>query len=105
MASNDGPEGAIGAAGFHPYALPLPSRWFGLGCTACDQQYPVRRGVPRMLTGQFLVEVQKTVDGFGYEWTTFNEEIQNTYMTSKTNFLDFIYPTTSDFFAGTGFVS
>jgi SAM-dependent methyltransferase len=53
-----------------------------------------------MITGQLPKEVQKTVDGFGWEWQTFNDQIQNTYMTDKAIFLDFIYPTAEDFFEG-----
>lgn len=67
-------------------------------CEHCPQKYPIRQGIPRLMTGQLLTEVQNTVDGFGYEWTTFSDQIQETYMTSKANFLDFIFPTTEDFF-------
>jgi SAM-dependent methyltransferase len=45
-------------------------------------------------------EVQDTVDGFGYEWQTFNEQIQNGYMSDRKNFLDFIYPVNEEFFQG-----
>jgi SAM-dependent methyltransferase len=45
-------------------------------------------------------EVQQTVDAFGWEWNTVNDQIQDTYMTDKALFLDFIYPTTEDFFEG-----
>ena len=46
------------------------------------------------------IEVQKTVDGFGYEWQTFNEQIRDGYMSDRKNFLDFIYPVTEEFFKG-----
>jgi hypothetical protein len=36
------------------------------------------------------------VEGFGWEWNGFNERIQDTFMTDKAIFLDFIYPTTED---------
>jgi SAM-dependent methyltransferase len=44
------------------------------------------------------IEVQKTVDGFGYEWETFNDKIQSGHMNDKQNFFDFIHPLTDDFF-------
>jgi SAM-dependent methyltransferase len=69
-------------------------------CQACGQRYPISRGVPRMMRGPLPDEVEKTVTGFGYEWQTFDEHIQDTYMTDKTNFLDFIAPVTPDHFAG-----
>jgi SAM-dependent methyltransferase/uncharacterized protein YbaR (Trm112 family) len=81
--------------------LPWPEVLEGsLTCVACGQEYDIHDGVPRMITGQFPKEVQSTVEGFGWEWQTFDEQIQDTYMTSKANFLDFIYPTAEDFFQG-----
>jgi len=71
-----------------------------LVCQQCGQRYPISRGVPRMMSGSLPEEVEKTVNGFGYEWQTFDKHIQDTYMTDKTNFLDFIAPVTPDFFAG-----
>jgi SAM-dependent methyltransferase len=72
-----------------------------LTCQGCKQVYPITGGVPRLLTKEHMSEeVKNTVDGFGYEWQTFNDEIQGTYMTGKTNFLDFIFPTTEEFFSG-----
>jgi SAM-dependent methyltransferase len=53
-----------------------------------------------MLTGQIPKEVKKTVDGFGWEWQKFDGQIQDTYMTDKANFLDFIAPVTPEFFSG-----
>ena len=38
------------------------------------------------------------MDGFGYEWETFNEKIQDGHMSDRKNLLDFIYPLTDDFF-------
>jgi SAM-dependent methyltransferase len=43
--------------------------------------------------------VQRTADGFGFEWREFHDTIQDTYMTGKHNFLDFIHPITESFFA------
>ena len=51
-----------------------------------------------MIGGHLSNEVRKTVEGFGWQWHKFSDQIQDTYMTSKTNFLDFIYPVTEDFF-------
>ena len=43
-------------------------------------------------------DVRKTTEGFGWQWQTFNAQIQGTYMTDKALFLDFIYPVTEQFF-------
>jgi SAM-dependent methyltransferase len=70
-------------------------------CPHCQEIYPVINGVPRMTNlNTKSTEVQKTVDGFGYEWQTFNHQIQTTYMSTKENFLDFIFPTTESIFRG-----
>ena len=71
-----------------------------LTCEICGRQFPIREGVPRMLAGQLIQEVQETVEGFGFEWLTFDAQIQDTFMTDEVHFLDFIYPTTKDFFEG-----
>jgi SAM-dependent methyltransferase len=47
-----------------------------------------------MLIGHQSAPVQSTVAGFGWEWLKFDNQIQDTYMTGKNNFLDFIYPIT-----------
>lgn len=70
-----------------------------LVCQQCYHSYPIVNGIPRMtIEHQVSVEVEKTVDGFGYEWETFNDQIQNTYMSNRENFFDFIYPVTENFF-------
>jgi SAM-dependent methyltransferase len=70
-----------------------------LTCNTCCQEYAISRGVPRLLPSTRLAdEVKNTVDGFGYEWATFNDQIQDSYMTGKNNFLDFVYPVTEQFF-------
>lgn len=72
-----------------------------LTCPDCRRKFPITAGVPRIfLAEQLPSDVQNTVDGFGWEWQKFNEPIQDTYMTSKTHFLDFIYPITEEFFEG-----
>ncbi len=71
-----------------------------LTCATCHKEYPIRQGVPCLLPAvEQLEEVTNTVEGFGYEWSTFNDQIQDSYMTGKNNFLDFIYPITEAFFA------
>jgi len=67
-------------------------------CQICSHEYQISNGVPRMITGQLPEDVQSTVDGFGWEWQTFNDQIQDSYMTDKTNFFDFIYPIAENFF-------
>ena len=53
-----------------------------------------------MLTGRISSETQNTVNGFGYEWLKFDRQIQDTYMTEKAHFLDFISPVSEEFFDG-----
>ena len=53
-----------------------------------------------MLIGELPAEVDGTVAGFGWQWLTFDEKIQDTYMTNKELFLDFIYPVPEEFFKG-----
>jgi len=69
-----------------------------LVCKNCDHHYPISRGVPRLMGGPLAAAVEKTVTGFGYEWQKFDDQIADTYMTDKTNFLDFIAPVIPDFF-------
>lgn len=71
-----------------------------LTCKECEREYRICQGVPRMMNDQLPGEVQNTVRGFGFEWTKFNNQIQDTYMTDKVHFLDFIYPLSEDFFEG-----
>jgi uncharacterized protein YbaR (Trm112 family) len=70
-----------------------------LVCQDCQEKYPIKNGIPRMLTNnKKSLEVRETVDGFGYEWETYNHLIQNTYMSSRENFFDFIHPVTENYF-------
>lgn len=43
-------------------------------------------------------DVQNTVEGFGFEWETFNNQIQDGHMSDRQNFFDFIHPFTDEFF-------
>jgi SAM-dependent methyltransferase len=69
-------------------------------CDACDARYPIRRGVPRLIEGPRAREVENTVTGFGFEWEKFEDRIEDTYMTDRANFLDFIFPVLPEFFRG-----
>jgi SAM-dependent methyltransferase len=69
-----------------------------LKCEDCGDEYPISKGIPRILIGQLPDAVHRTVVGFGWEWETFNDIIQDTYMTNKSNFFDFIHPVSEDFF-------
>ena len=82
--------------------LPWPEILEGrLTCEACHREYPISSGIPRLLPSYKPTDqIKKTVEGFGWEWQTFNDQIQDSYMTGKKNFLDFIYPITEDFFEG-----
>lgn len=81
------------------HTLPWPEIREGLlMCEPCGRDYQIRKGVPRMLIGEQPAEVHDTVNSFGWQWLTFDEKIQDTYMTGKDHFLDFIHPVTEDFF-------
>jgi uncharacterized protein YbaR (Trm112 family) len=72
-----------------------------LSCQQCDKVYPITRGIPRLLLDQPIEkESKKTVEGFGYEWSKYNDQILETYMSQQQNFYDFIYPVTEQFFKG-----
>ena len=72
-----------------------------LTCQTCQTNYPITRGIPRLLhPHQLQSEVQNTVQGFGYEWETFNDQIQDGHMSNRQNFFDFIHPFTDEFFKG-----
>lgn len=72
-----------------------------LTCQTCQKIYPITRGIPRLLPAhQLQSEVQNTVEGFGYEWETFNDQIQDGHMSDRQNLFDFIHPFTDEFFKG-----
>lgn len=79
--------------------LPWPEIMEGsLICKSCGREFPIRNGIPRfVITANLTDDVVKNVDGFGYEWLTFDKKIQDSFMTDKAIFLDFIYPITQEF--------
>jgi SAM-dependent methyltransferase/uncharacterized protein YbaR (Trm112 family) len=72
-----------------------------LSCQQCEKVFPITRGIPRLLLDVPIEKESKsTVDGFGYEWSKYNDQILETYMSQQQNFYDFIYPVTKEFFKG-----
>jgi SAM-dependent methyltransferase len=69
-----------------------------LHCPACQHNYPIVRGIPRFVPHQLEPTVLNTVEGFGYQWQTFNEVARNGHMGSTELFLDFIKPVTTEHF-------
>jgi SAM-dependent methyltransferase/uncharacterized protein YbaR (Trm112 family) len=70
-----------------------------LTCGNCNEVFPISGGIPRLaIPAKLTAEVVKNVEGFGYEWLTFDKKIQGSFMTDKANFLDFIHPITEEFF-------
>ncbi len=65
-------------------------------CRACGVAYPIRRGVPRMLSRELPDDKRATADAFGYEWTHFTEMTEQ----YEAQFLDWIDPVEKSFFAG-----
>jgi SAM-dependent methyltransferase len=69
-----------------------------LRCAGCGTDAPILRGVPRFVPSRLAPDVKRTVEGFGYEWTTFFDDITTSYMASEELLSDFIRPVTLDFF-------
>lgn len=67
-----------------------------LHCDACAKEYPIERGIPRLLPHRLPRDKQATADGFGYSWNTF-AHIDEAY---EQQFLDWIHPVERDFFRG-----
>jgi SAM-dependent methyltransferase len=65
-----------------------------LRCLGCSKEYPILRGVPRLLDGAVSQEQEATADAFGYEWTHFSQ-LEATY---EDEFLDWIKPVGKAFF-------
>jgi SAM-dependent methyltransferase/uncharacterized protein YbaR (Trm112 family) len=71
-----------------------------LGCSRCGKNYPVVRGVPRFITAEhsLMGENVKTADAFGWQWQKFDR--LHDLAAYESQFLDWIYPITPDFFQG-----
>lgn len=63
-------------------------------CETCKERYPVVRGIPRMLPGAMMAQLDPTAAAFGYEWKCF-PAIDPLY---EQQYLDWIAPVTTDFF-------
>jgi len=66
-----------------------------LGCPACGEDYPVRRGVPRFV-GAVSPESERTASAFGWEWRAFSRIDDH----HERQFLDWIAPVGRDAFRG-----
>lgn len=65
-----------------------------LGCAACRTEYPIRRGVARILPMDVAEDKQASANAFGYEWTRFRE-LRPEY---REQFLDWVAPLTPQSF-------
>lgn len=67
-----------------------------LTCKACNFEYPIKGGIPRMVPTKLAEDKEKTAQAFGWEWQEFTE-MHEEY---KEQFLDWIKPLQPDFFQG-----
>ncbi len=67
-----------------------------LDCDRCHLAFPIRGGVPRMLSRPLTPEKRATAEGFGYAWKTF-ASLTPDY---EEQFLSWLDPIGRDFFAG-----
>jgi SAM-dependent methyltransferase len=81
-----------------------------LSCGGCGVEYPVRGGIPRLMTGSRPAAVEATVGAFGYQWRRANDLLKDRRFSAPEVFLDFIHPVTPEWFrdkvvldAGCGF--
>ena len=65
-----------------------------LRCQQCRHNFPIRRGIPRLLPPELSREKRKTAAAFGHEWQHF-VELHPQY---RDQFLDWIFPLQPDFF-------
>jgi SAM-dependent methyltransferase len=63
-----------------------------LACGRCPREYPIRRGVPRMIPRRLARQVEQTVDAFGYQWRQANVILRDARFSAPEVFLDFIHP-------------
>lgn len=66
-----------------------------LRCGACGVEYPIRRGVARILPVDLAADKRASANAFGYEWTRFRE-LRPEY---RAQFLDWVLPLTPQDFA------
>jgi SAM-dependent methyltransferase len=72
-----------------------------LACTACTQSFPIVRGVPRFVLGEYSEAVNATVKGFGFQWHSSAKVLANNRFSAPETFLEFISPpVTREFFQG-----
>lgn len=71
-----------------------------LTCAGCAAQYAVVRGVPRLMPEALPDHVDRTVQGFGYQWKQGNSFLKHAQFFAPATFLDFIRPVPSEWFAG-----
>lgn len=67
-----------------------------LACSDCDAAFPVRGGVPRMVSRDLAPAKVATAEAFGYEWTHYSRLTE----ADEAEFLDWIKPLTPKSFAG-----
>lgn len=68
-----------------------------LVCGVCGANYPVVRGVPRMLAGPLGHEAQLTADAFGWQWQQFRR-LHRDWRTYEERLLDWVAPLEPAFF-------
>jgi len=59
-----------------------------LACSACSVDFPIVRGIPRLVPAELSDEKRATAAAFGYEWTHYSE-LTGQY---RAEFLDWIHP-------------
>jgi SAM-dependent methyltransferase/uncharacterized protein YbaR (Trm112 family) len=71
-----------------------------LRCAQCRTDYPILRGIPRFVTVEQPLSGKnvETASAFGWEWQEFGRLYD--LATCQAQFLDWIYPITSDFLRG-----
>jgi SAM-dependent methyltransferase len=69
-----------------------------LTCGGCAGQYPIRRGVPRMMPETLESDVADTVDAFGWQWDQADRILRDARFSAPEVFLDFIHPVPSSWF-------
>ncbi|HEY7066207.1 MAG TPA: methyltransferase domain-containing protein [Chloroflexota bacterium] len=65
-------------------------------CTGCGLEYPVSRGVPRLLPGALPPPVAQTAEAFGWQWHAFSEQ----HAAFRTEALEWLNPVTAADFVG-----